>query len=517
MKQLRPYQIKATNEIAQKYTNGYRKLVFQLATGGGKSVTFAALIHRFTKAINKKVVIAVHREELLQQARQTLYNWYGIIAEPIVAGVKYRNPNAQVYVTMVETANNRLKKNPKFFGEVGLVIIDEAHLGNFTKLHSYFDTDPTTLIVGFTATPISSSKKFPLNGLYQDIVCGIDIPDLIGQGSLVANRTYHIKGSVDRKGMKVKNGEFDNADMFQRFGSTKHIENCVDAYEKHAKGTKTIVFNCNVEHSKLVTEAFIARGYSARHLDGTMPEHERKAVLNWFAQTPDAILNNIGILTTGFDEPSVVTVIVNRATMSLPLWLQMTGRGSRPFLNKRFFTILDLGGNAITHGDWRAVRDWSFVFHNPDKPSDGGGVAPIKSCEHCEAIMPASARICPECGEEQTVETAYDQDMVELELLTENIDVAEMSKETVERGYNNYFALHHTKSLLINKLAEKHNPITDAEAYKVLGLYQSKVQEWCSANGKLYNQWHKETTAGWLMMELKRVFNWEPQVFELQL
>jgi hypothetical protein len=131
--------------------------------------------------------------------------------------------------------------------------------------------------------------------------------------------------------------------------------------------------------------------------------------------------------------------------------------------------------------------------------------------------MPASARVCPFCGEEQVAAVEYDQDTVELELLTENIDIAEMSKETTERGYNTYFALHQTKSLLIKKLADQKKPVTDKEAYKVLGLYQSKVQEWCAANGKLYNQWHKETTAGWLMAELKRVFAWEPKTFELQL
>jgi superfamily II DNA or RNA helicase len=145
--------------------------------------------------------------------------------------------------------------------------------------------------------------------------------------------------------------------------------------------TKTIIFNCNIDHSKKVNEAFGAFGYPSRHLDGEVDEHARRATLLWFKNTPGAILNNIGVLTTGFDEPSLQTVIVNKSTMSLPLWLQMTGRGARPFPEKQFFTIIDMGGNALTHGDWSDSRDWSYEFQNPDKPKNGE--APTKVCVGC--------------------------------------------------------------------------------------------------------------------------------------
>ncbi|WP_091608823.1 DEAD/DEAH box helicase [Maribacter dokdonensis] len=56
---------------------------------------------------------------------------------------------------------------------------------------------------------------------------------------------------------------------------------------------------------------------------------ERASVLRWFKNTPGAILSNVGILTTGFDEPTVETVILYRATTSVSLYLQMVGRGSR--------------------------------------------------------------------------------------------------------------------------------------------------------------------------------------------
>jgi superfamily II DNA or RNA helicase len=62
----------------------------------------------------------------------------------------------------------------------------------------------------------------------------------------------------------------------------------------------------------------LEKGYP-RHLDNTSSTEERKDILQWFKKTPDAILTSVGILTTGFDEPTVDTIILNRATKFDPI------------------------------------------------------------------------------------------------------------------------------------------------------------------------------------------------------
>ncbi|MFK5283892.1 helicase-related protein, partial [Lacticaseibacillus paracasei] len=76
---------------------------------------------------------------------------------------------------------------------------------------------------------------------------------------------------------------------------------------------------------------------------------DRKKILSRFKNGEFLVLNNCGILTTGYDEPTIEVIIVNRATMSLPLWLQMCGRGSRIFPNKKNFMVLDFGKNHDRH------------------------------------------------------------------------------------------------------------------------------------------------------------------------
>lgn len=514
-KELRPYQQKAIDEIVSLYGQGKTKIVFQLSTGGGKTITASSLINRYVQRIKKNVLFVVHRDELLTQFRRTIYNQHGIIAEPIIAGSRFRNPKAQVYVTMIETANNRLKRNPNWFGDVGMVIIDECHIGSFNKIHQYFERD-NILIAGLTATPMTASKKHPLNEFYQEIVCGIDTHELIQQGALVPNKTYHIKNVV-RKDIKIRNGEFDSKAMFVEYAKGKHIENCVKAYEEKALGKKTIVFNCNIEHSELVNNAFLEKGHNSRHLDGATSKEERAEILKWFSETPGAILQNVGVLTAGFDEPSVECVIFNRSTLSLPLWLQCTGRGSRPFKGKTHFIIIDLGGNAIDHGDWSTPRDWHHLFHNPPKPGDKKeGVTPIKGCVKCESLISASSYTCEFCGAEQPrPEVNYDEDSAELELLQNSFDIKEISITNKQYGRSPYATLHIIKEQIVTQAKQQQIGMNETIAYNLLGAFQQEVRQWCKLEKKRYDDWHKTNTSQWFFEELKKQFNWELPTREL--
>lgn len=509
MKELRPYQNLAIDKVAYKVGEGKKRIIFQLATGGGKTVTFAGLANRFLNRNQKKIVILVHREELLKQACRTLWEWYELVAAPVMAGNTYL-PNRMAYAAMVETAYNRLKKNPNYFGNVGLVIVDECHIGNFKKLYDLF---PNAIIIGFTATPISGSKKDPLKNYFEDIVCGIDIPELIQQGSLVKNKTIHIV-NVKRSELKLKNGEFDETVMGNVYSSAKHVMNTIASYRAYSEGKKAIIFNCNIDHSKKVNDAFNSFGFPSRHLDGETPAHERAAILKWFKDTPNAVLNNVGILTTGFDEPSVQTVIINKSTMSLPLWLQMTGRGSRPFPGKDFFTIIDMGGNAITMGDWCAPRDWNHTFFNPAKPKEGGE-APSKACVKCRTVIHASIKICPHCGALNQKKASYDEMPVSFELLVRDrpfhIDVKKMLKDNSQ--YKDYYTLFQLRRNMIMHIKKvwRLKFLDESSVHKIRMQHQEYVKQWCEATGKKYDNWHKNKTDDGLMEDLKKVFKYGVQ------
>jgi superfamily II DNA or RNA helicase len=139
-----------------------------------------------------------------------------------------------------------------------------------------------------------------------------------------------------------------------------------------ARVKRRLFFNTTIEHSNLVHECFKNAGYKSRSLDSqTATPETRKETLQWLKDTPDAILNNVGILTAGFDEPTIEAIIFNRTTKSLPLWLQCCGRGARlsPETGKDHFVIIDLGDNinGEQHHQWHFRHDWKERFFQSKK------------------------------------------------------------------------------------------------------------------------------------------------------
>lgn len=518
MFQFRPFQSKGINDVAVLAGRGTRKIVFQAPTGAGKTILFCGLVDRFrTRYPTTRIIIAVHRQELLQQTVNALKRVAGIEAALIIAG--YTTPvrdingvmvpfnNAPVLVGMVETLNNRFKKYVNYLGSTGMLIVDECHRGEFNKIYDHF---PESLIVGFTATPISANKRIPIKTLFEDIVSPVSIRELISQGFLAKNITIGIKNSINRKTLAVKGNDFDEKKMGNTFSTAKHVHNALKAYEDYSMGQKTIVFNCNVEHSKLVNEAFVNAGYNSRHMDANATEEERREILKWFAETDDAILQNVALYTTGFDEPTVRTVVINRSTKSLPLWLQMCGRGSRSIPGiKNHFQILDLGANVGDLLDWDYPHDWSNYFHNPEKVGASKGNAPTKLCIACEALIHLSTRICPYCGADNGKEPEYDTSQLNLDVLTEGV-----TRETIEAiiaqnsMYAPYRSLHVIKGRLIKqfRIQYKHRTCSQTVRDILNDRYQILVKEWCLAQDIPYDKKHKWMSRKWLMDDLDVCF-----------
>ncbi len=364
-KELYDYQEKDLQAIfscMDKQNNDYN-LLYQLPTGGGKTVIFSEIVRRFIAKHNKKVIILTHRIELSAQTSNMLtgFNVPNMIISSDVKTLE-EGDDYMCYVAMVETLTNRLQEEQMSFDDVGLVIIDEAHYNSFRKLFSYFNN---SFILGVTATPLSSNIKLPMKDNYQELLIGESISALINKGFLAKANT--ISYNVGLSSLKLGiNGDYTVKSSDILYTDTSMQEKLLEAYETESKGKKTLIFNNGINTSRYVHENFIEAGYDIRHLDNTNSAKERKEILDWFKHTPDAILTSVSILTTGFDEPTVDTIILNRATKSLTLYFQMIGRGSRVLPDKANFKVLDLGNNAARFGLWEAPIDWKEIFAFPD-------------------------------------------------------------------------------------------------------------------------------------------------------
>ncbi len=338
-------------------------LLYQLPTGGGKTVVFSEITRRFIEHRKKKVVVLTHRIELSSQTSRMLKG-FGVKNKIINSDVKQLKEADEhmCYVAMVETLNNRLQEGTITLKDVGLVIIDEAHYNSFRKLFKYFDS---SIILGVTATPLSSNIKLPMKDHYKKLIVGESIESLIKKEFLARANMYNYDVSLRSLKLGIS-GDYTVKSSDELYGNQNMLGKLLSAYEEIGKGTKTLIFNNGINTSRYVYETFKKAGYNIRHLDNKNTAAERKEILEWFSNTPDAILTSVSILTTGFDEPTVETIILNRATRSLTLYFQMIGRGSRILPDKSEFTVVDLGNNIARFGMWDAPVDWQEIFHFPD-------------------------------------------------------------------------------------------------------------------------------------------------------
>ncbi|MBL1279609.1 MAG: DEAD/DEAH box helicase family protein [Fluviicola sp.] len=363
---LYPFQEKTINDILGELSTNDKdfNLLFQLPTGGGKTVIFSEIAKRYIERTGMKVLILTHRIELSVQTSKQLS---AIEVNNKVINSEVKDiPNQDEYscfIAMVETLNNRLNDDENFITNIGLVIVDEAHYNSFRKIFQFYGN---ANILGVTATPLSSNKALPLNDNYNKLLVGESISSLIESGYLANAESYTY--DVNLHGLKIgSNGDFTVSSSDVVYGNHFMQEKLLFAYEEVAIGQKTLIFNSGIETSIRVEETFKKRGYQIRHLDSTFSDKDRKDVLSWFKKTEDAILTSVGILTTGFDEPTVRTIILNRATRSLTLYHQMIGRGSRKLPNKDQFKLIDLGNNVRRFGIWQDYINWQDAFKFPDR------------------------------------------------------------------------------------------------------------------------------------------------------
>lgn len=387
---LREYQKQLIGSLRTSILKGNKKVVLCAPTGAGKTIMFTFMISEHLKKGGRALVFT-HRKELLKQAGSS-FEKFGLTPEFINAGSK---PDLYVnlHVAMIETFDRRKDDLSLFLQQKTLIIIDECHINNFTKVFEHISKD--TVVIGVTATPFRKGADIPsLDEFYTDIIQDIDTPDLIRLGFLSEAESFGVK--IQMRNLKQKGDDFDTE---KYYAEHKMYQGVITNWLRLVPNTKTLLFASNVKSSKKVCEEFLLNGIDAKHIDATTPANVRENVLKWFENNNGTVLCNCGILTAGYDCPNIETIILYRATTSLPLFLQMIGRGSRITQTKSKFTILDFGNNIHRLGFWENKRIWTLqkAQQRTNEKEDAGF---IKMCKKCGAILPPSATICPYCGAE---------------------------------------------------------------------------------------------------------------------
>ena len=374
--QTRKYQQKWIKDILGSWSSGKRRVLAQLATGGGKTICFAHISNKFFKH-ELSVLVVAHRIELIAQAAEKLEQ---IIGEPvgiIKAGIP-ADSKRKIQVASIQTLARR--EAQQLPSNIGLLIFDEAHHASASSYRRLIEHYKDAAILGVTATPQRVDGQ-GFQDLFDDLVIGVPTASLMRQGYLSKFRLFATDQTISTKGVSTSRGDFKAKELAIAVTSQIGLNSVLQNYLKYAKSLRTVIFASSLEHSRALTQEFCRHGIKAEHLDGDTKPGSRVQILSRFQSGSTQVISNYEILTEGYDCPDIECVYCLRPTQSLTLWLQMTGRALRNKSNQATAVIIDVTDNWKKHGLPDEQREWRLE-PTLNTATQSRGTIQCKNCTH---------------------------------------------------------------------------------------------------------------------------------------
>lgn len=336
---LRPYQQEALQSINDFSEKGINKQLVVLPTGAGKTVIFSHLPQ--FKQNSLPMLVLAHRAELLYQAKEKI-SWSNpeldiqIEQADNVAG--YCDVVVASVPTLGRAESERILKYPKDYFKS--IVIDEAHHAAAPTYRRILDYFNAPFVLGVTATP-QRSDNTRLTDVFDEIVYYKTIQDLIEDGYLCSLVGYRIKTNTDISGVATNEGDYVASQLEDAIDTPERNAHIVAAYNSLVSESKAIVFCAGIKHANNLATSFASSQINTEVILGATDSDARRDILARFRSGETRVLINVGVLTEGFDEPTVETIILARPTRSTLLYTQIVGRGTRLHEGKPHCTILD--------------------------------------------------------------------------------------------------------------------------------------------------------------------------------
>ncbi len=406
--ELRPYQIKAIDNIRASVRNGVRKLVVQAATGAGKTKIAAAIVD---SAIEKQKTVAfvVPAISLIDQTVESFYDEGIKDVGVIQANHMLTDWSRPVQVCSIQTIQSR-----GVFPKVDTVIFDECH--RLHDAHKKWLADPEwqkAPFLGLSATPWTKG----LGKYFDSLLIAATTKELIDEGFLSKFRVF-ATGHPDLGRVKITAGDYNEKELSSAMQAGALTADIISTWQSKWGKDKTLCFAVDKAHAQSIRDRFEWAGIKCGYQDAETPPDERREIKRKFHSGEYPVVVNIQTLTTGVDW-DVRCLILARPTRSEMLFVQIIGRALRTAVGKADALILDHSDTTSRLG---FVTDIHHEELNDGKPAPKHGPVKLKDplpreCEECAVLKPAKMKICPNCGHENKIQSGIievDGELVEI-------------------------------------------------------------------------------------------------------
>lgn len=446
---LRYYQSEAVERTIELVKSTQCNPIIALPTGTGKSCVIAGLVDQLTRMkLRGRILMLTHKQKLISQNFSKLLTMNPQIDAGInCAGMGRRDADNQVIYASIQS----VVRNPKQFGVVSAVIIDECHMVSPKSETSYYkfldalrSKNDRMRVIGLSATPYRLGQGYLTeNGIFDtfsyDKTSKDDFVWFIKEGylsPLISRPADSV--DIDLSGVRKLGGEFNIRDLAKVTDVDAITDAAVDEMVLLGKDRrKWIVFATGIDHCENVARKLAERGIRVAAMHSKRTDHEE--VFAAFEEGSIQAVVNAEQLITGFDQPDVDMIGILRATDSPVLHCQAIGRGTRPVYADGYDLYTKKGRlDAIKNGKKQNCLVLDFPRNTerlgpindliiPTAPSQkrkkttrrppvkvctccGNYVAPaVRKCPHCEFVFPVSTRIQTTAGATDVVSYAVEE------------------------------------------------------------------------------------------------------------
>jgi superfamily II DNA or RNA helicase len=325
------FQREAVSNIVADFREDPKgRFLLVIPTGGGKTTTAVKAVSGLYDAgllvPADRVMWVVHRDELRRQAKDSFAAFAGIANKPELAD--------RVDILMLSEVKQYLGANP----HCRFAVIDEAHHVAAKSYQPLFDR-PGLGILGLTATP-SRHDGQPLQFTRESYSIGF--PDLVSMGVLLRPNVIEVDGgtydisdiSNDSDALEVLNNDQRNSRILAALvaNSAKiHKAILYVGTRTHARDLYQLIKSSRLA-DKYESIGIILGGEWRRYSSAKQSEvvdEQRSDFIAAQKASDRSILVNVDVLTEGYDDPGVNTIVMSRPTNSKLVYMQALGRAVR--------------------------------------------------------------------------------------------------------------------------------------------------------------------------------------------
>ena len=308
-------------------------------TGCGKTITFNGLAKILTQ-MNFRVLILVHRNDLLRQADEKLQKFFGLV--PLIEqgnsrALPHYDGSRIVLASVQSMHKDRVRQWPR--DSFDFIINDECHhiafqpaaeRNHWSRVLQWFHT---AKCFGVTATP-GKTKKIKGEARYINIpgwdrdIEPIKTLQAIEGGYLAPLIFKQIKTDIDLRAVGHVFGE--DSDFKQTeldaviYRSTNRLATSI---KENIGAMPTMAFTPLVASAEALSKALNDIGVKAAFVSGETKDP--KALYDAHENGEFQVLVNCNKCTEGFDAPYLECLVLAKPTQSINAYRQMVGRVTR--------------------------------------------------------------------------------------------------------------------------------------------------------------------------------------------